>query len=140
MRIFIALSVAVLSIASAAADQYSIVPYATAKPEGSQLETWWSVMVINESKPGLAYCQAVTRIYSGECAVSVKCRGQKLSGGSPPVGQVVAHGMPNEAVFQIGGPPPWWGIDQAGNLSFCCSNYNPPNTFACKSTPIPTEP
>jgi hypothetical protein len=140
MKTLIALLISVLSIATAAADQYNIIPYATSKPEGSQLETLWRVMVINESKPELAYCQATTKIYSGDCVVSVKCRGQQLKSGSPPVGQVTPHGIPNETVFQIGGSPPWWGIDQTGALSFCCRNSNPPNTFSCASTPIPAGP
>jgi hypothetical protein len=139
MRILIALLMAVLSIASASADQYSIVPYATSKPEGSQLETLWRVMVIDESRPGLAYCQAITKLSSGASVVSVKCRGQKLTSGSPPLGQVVAHGIAN-SLFETGGAPPWWGIDQSGALSFCASNTNPPNTFSCASTPIPSEP
>ena len=61
MRILIALFMVALPVASAAADQYTIVPYGTSKPEGSQLETIWRAMVINESRPALAYCQAVTK-------------------------------------------------------------------------------
>src|SRR5579885_2598503 len=103
MRILIALLIAVLPIASAAADQYNIGPYAAATPEGAQLETLWRAMVINESKPGLAFCQATTKISSGACVVSVKCRGQKLASGTPPISQVVPHGIPN-AGFETGGP------------------------------------
>jgi hypothetical protein len=139
MRVLIALLMAVLPVASAAADQYSIVPYGTSKPEGSQLETIWRVVVVNESRPGLAYCQAVTKMSSGDSVVSVKCRAQKLTNGSPPVGQVVVHGTPN-SLFETGGAPPWWGIDQTGALSFCHSNVKPLNTFSCASTPIPSEP
>src|SRR5262249_35666625 len=82
MRTLIALLMAALPIASAAADQYSIVPYATSRPEGAQLETIWRAVVINESRPGLAYCQAVTKISSGASVVSIKCRAQKLTSGS----------------------------------------------------------
>jgi hypothetical protein len=139
MKIVIALLIAVLPIASAAADQYRIIPYATSKPEGSQLETLWRVMVINETKPGLAYCQAITKISSGPAVEQVKCRGQKLTSGSPPVSQIVAH-SPSVSLFETGGPPPWWGIDQTGALSFCYGNANPPNTFSCASASIPTEP
>jgi hypothetical protein len=139
MGILIALLMVALPIASAAADQYSIVPYGTSKPEGSQLETIWRVVVINESRPGLAYCQAVTKISSGASVVSVKCRAQKLTSGSPPVGQVVPHGISN-SLFETGGAPPWWGIDQSSALSFCHSNVKPLNTFSCASTAIPSEP
>ena len=139
MRILIALFLVALPIASAAADQYTIVPYGTSKPEGSQLETIWRAVVINASKPGLAYFQAVTKISSGASVVSIKCRAQKLADGSPPVGQVVPHGISN-SLFETGGAPPWWGIDQSGALSFCHSNVKPLNTFSCASTPIPTEP
>ena len=139
MRILIALLMAALPIASAAADQYSIVPYATSKPEGAQLETIWRAVVINESKPGLAYCQAVTKVSSGPSVVSVKCRAQKLTTGSPPVSQIVPHGISNSQI-ETGGAPPWWGIDQTGALSFCHSNVKPLNTFSCASTPIPSEP
>ena len=139
MRILIALMMVVLSIASASADQYSIVPYATSKPEGAQLETIWRAVVINESRPGLAHCQAVTKISSGASVVSVKCRAQKLTSGSPPVAQVVPHSISN-SLIETGGAPPWWGIDQTGALSFCHSNVKPLNTFSCASTPIPSEP
>jgi len=139
MKTLIALLMAALPIASAAADQYSIVPYATSKPEGAQLETIWRAVVINESKPGLAYCQAVTKVSSGPSVVSVKCRAQKLTTGSPPVSQIVPHGISNSQI-ETGGAPPWWGIDQTGALSFCHSNVKPLNTFSCASTPIPSEP
>ena len=139
MRILIALFMSALPIASAVADQYSIVPYGTSKPEGSQLETIWRAVVINQSKPGLAYCQAVSKSSSGSSVVSLKCRAQKLTDGSPPVGQIVPHGISN-SLFETGGAPPWWGIDQSGALSFCHSNVKPLNTFSCASTPIPTEP
>ena len=139
MKTLIALLMVALPIASAAADQYSIVPYATSKPEGPQLETIWRAVVINESKPGLAYCQAVTKVSSGPSVVSVKCRAQKLTSGSPPVGQVVPHGISN-SLFETGGAPPWWGIDQSSALSFCHSNVKPLNTFSCASTAIPSEP
>ena len=139
MKTLIALLMAALPIASAAADQYSIVPYATSKPEGPQLETIWRAVVINESKPGLAYCQAVTKVSSGPSVVSVKCRAQKLTTGSPPVSQIVPHGISNSQI-ETGGAPPWWGIDQTGALSFCHSNVKPLNTFSCASTPIPSEP
>ena len=139
MKTLIALLMVALPIASAAADQYSIVPYATSKPEGAQLETIWRAVVINESKPGLAYCQAVTKVSSGPSVVSVKCRAQKLTTGSPPVSQIVPHGISNSQI-ETGGAPPWWGIDQTGALSFCHSNVKPLNTFSCASTPIPSEP
>ena len=139
MKTIIALLMVALPIASAAADQYSIVPYATSKPEGAQLETIWRAVVINESKPGLAYCQAVTKVSSGPSVVSVKCRAQKLTTGSPPVSQIVPHGISNSQI-ETGGAPPWWGIDQTGALSFCHSNVKPLNTFSCASTPIPSEP
>ena len=139
MKTLIALLMVALPIASAAADQYSIVPYATSKPEGPQLETIWRAVVINESKPGLAYCQAVTKVSSGPSVVSVKCRAQKLTTGSPPVSQIVPHGISNSQI-ETGGAPPWWGIDQTGALSFCHSNVKPLNTFSCASTPIPSEP
>ena len=139
MKIVVALVIAVLSIESAAADQYRIIPYATSKPEGSQLETLWRAMVINETKPGLAYCQATTKITSGPSVASLKCRGQKLTNGSPPVSQIVSHSSPT-SLLETGGPPPWWGIDQTGALSFCYGNANPPNTFSCMSTSIPAEP
>ena len=139
MKTLIALLMAALPIASAAADQYSIVPYATSKPEGAQLETIWRAVVINESKPGLAYCQAVTKVSSGPSVVSVKCRAQKLTTGSPPVSQIVPHGISNSQI-ETGGAPPWWGIDQTGALSFCHSNVKPLNTFSCASTAIPSEP
>lgn len=139
MRILIMLFMVALPIASAAADQYRIVPYGTSKPEGSQLETVWRAAVINESRPGLAYCEAITKLSAGDSVVSVKCRAQKLTGGSPPVGEVVPHGISN-SLFETGGAPPWWGIDQSGALSFCQRNAKPLNTFSCASALIPTEP